>query len=183
MIGAVVGAIVGAWANSWHRGREAKKAEDQDRYALLLLMHAELHHNEFILIELIDDAGRPLLDASFKFQTDTWINSRVRLAQLLSKDHILALAAYYSWLDTFSEVLNDNQMPLNEKIEEVQGFAAFTLHFSNVAKQFGARYISDDPDFDPAVHAAPSSPDLDAAIRWFVARYPGEADTEEASKT
>lgn len=150
VLGGVVGAIGSAWANSRYRDREAKKAEDRDRYGLLLLIHAELHHNEFILIELIDNPGKPQLDTYWNFQTDTWTSSRVRLAQLLSIDHITALANYYSWLESFADILNDDRMPFDEKFDEVQGFASFTLHFSNVAKQFGAGYIFDSADFEPA---------------------------------
>jgi hypothetical protein len=154
LVGAIAGGIVGAWANSWYRDRENKKAEDRDRYALLLLIHAELDHNEFILLELIDDPGTPQLEAISSFQTDTWSSCRVRLAQLLPKDHIAALANYYSWIDTFAGVLNDDRMPFDEKIDEAQGFASFTLHFSNIAKKLGARYIFDSLDSEPAAHGA-----------------------------
>jgi hypothetical protein len=179
LVGAVVGAIVGAWANSWYRDREAKKAEDRDRYGLLLLMHAELHHNEFLLLSLKGDPSEPELDTFSNFQTNTWISSRVRLAQLLSKDHITALATYYSWLETFSDVLNDKRMPFDEKIDEVKGFVSGTLYFSDAAKRFGAKYIFDDLGFDPVIHIPISHPDLEAAIRGFEARHPNVADTRE----
>ena len=148
ILGAVVGAFCGAWVNSWYRDREAKNAEDRERYGLLLLINAELHHDEFILIELIDDPDKAQLDTHWSFPTDTWTGSKVRLVQLLPKDHFTALANYYSWLDTYADVWHDDRMSFDERIDEAKGFVSFTLLSSNAAKQLGAKYISDDPDLN-----------------------------------
>ena len=48
ILGGIVGAVGGAWANSWYRDREAKKVEDRERVALLILLQrlaVELVHN------------------------------------------------------------------------------------------------------------------------------------------
>ncbi len=45
----LVGAIGGAWANSWYRNREAKKAQEQETKALLILIDQEMRVNAVIL--------------------------------------------------------------------------------------------------------------------------------------
>lgn len=67
LVAAFVGAIIGAWANSWYRNREAKKAEDRERDGLLLLIHAELHHNVSLLMALVDNPDEPTLKTYSNF--------------------------------------------------------------------------------------------------------------------
>ena len=166
ILGGIVGAVGGAWANSWYRDREAKKAEIRERNGLLLLIHAELHHNLHLLMALGDEPDEARLAGFTNFQAEAWTSSRVRLTQLLPKDHIAALATYYSKWQSMTDLLNDPSIPLPEKLIEVVGYAELLQKYSDTAMRLGTTYIFDDPNFEPTHH--------DAFIRDDVGRVSAE---------
>src|SRR5918995_5290750 len=90
VLGAVVGGFVGAYANSKARDRQAKKARDEEREGLLILLSTEIDMNNQVLEAFlkflaakpdIDYAHRHMIAATLR--SAVWDESKVRLAQLI----------------------------------------------------------------------------------------------------
>lgn len=104
VVAAFVGAIIGAWANSWYRNKEVKKAQDQEREGLLVLISVEVATNIMIFntfIEHLDtwpDADNRT-NVAKRVHTLVWEESSAKLAQLLPSWDIASIALYYRRID------------------------------------------------------------------------------------
>lgn len=90
---AVLGGFVGAWANSWYRDRESKRAQDEERKGLLILLSAELKDN-LRLLDLIWVG--PLSVPIAQLRTEVWGDIQLRFAQLFPSDYVEEVAQLYS---------------------------------------------------------------------------------------
>jgi hypothetical protein len=134
LVAAFVGAIIGAWANSWYREREAKKARDQEREGLLILLFIEVSSNyrslqpadriDNVIVPRIfaDQRGHSLADFAARLHTEVWDETKVRLALLLSDEEIMLLVNYYALIERIRRQLtmtspNDELPEMLEKRE------------------------------------------------------------------
>jgi hypothetical protein len=101
LVSAFVGAIIGAWANSWYRNREAKKARDEEREGLLILLGEEVHTNNrsletFLNVFHAEPWNDTRANVAATLRSEVWDESKVRLAQLVPGRFISMLATYYT---------------------------------------------------------------------------------------
>ena len=105
VVSAFVGAIIGAWANSWYRNREAKKARDEEREGLLILLSIEVATNSQTLQGFSERlAAHPDIDerasaaANFvaaNLSSAVWDESRAKLAPLLPRMFVATVSLHY----------------------------------------------------------------------------------------
>jgi hypothetical protein len=93
---ALFGAIVGAIANGRVRDREARELRNQERVGLLILLDHEIKDNHSLLNSFKERPTILYSQSVGGLQTASWDNAKVRLAQLLAREHIERLASYYS---------------------------------------------------------------------------------------
>ena len=99
VVSAFVGAIIGAWMNSLFRNRELKKARDEEREGLLILLSEEVHTNNRILETFLKELAPPdenRANVAATVHSEVWDESRVRLAQLIPAWFLSMLATYYT---------------------------------------------------------------------------------------
>jgi hypothetical protein len=145
LVGAVVGAVFGAFANGLYRDWQDKKARDREREGLMLLIGAEIAGHQ----EAFKDAHiRKGILGRNTFSTEVWDESRVRLAQLLSTDHMTAVTRYYAELVK----VRDNAARLKQLEWQNPGLMASEIRY---AWQFGDIIldITNEHISDSAFHA------------------------------
>jgi hypothetical protein len=97
-LGALFGAIAGAIANGRVRDRQDRQLRSQEREGLLILLDHEIEDN-YSLLNILKERPEIIHSQSVGgLQTDSWDNAKVRLAQLLPRDHVDLLSSYYSRL-------------------------------------------------------------------------------------
>ncbi len=149
ILGAVVGAFGGAMANSWYRNRETKKARDEERKALLLLLDAELDNNAKLLNTFYDDLMQDRQDTKLPpLDVGVWEGTRVQLAELLPADHVKALVDHYAVLADI-EMVRRGQAPgsIREVLIDIADDAASG---SKRVRARADKYLKGQPDGQPA---------------------------------
>jgi hypothetical protein len=142
LVTAFVGAIIGAWANSWYRGREAKKAEEEERKGLLLLVHAEIQYNNYLLDEFLERWPATTYDSSATLQTATWDDAKVKLVPLLTEEHTTALILYYWQIQSILDVVKDESLTEDRKGTAVWAYGGSARKHGEAVTRNSARYVS-----------------------------------------
>ena len=101
LVGAIAGGFRGAWANSRFRGREAKKAEKEERNSLVFLIDTEVGFN---VMRLGGASKGPPSNVIPHLRTDFWDASQARLAHLLPTGDMKVLAPYYEQIRMLKEL-------------------------------------------------------------------------------
>lgn len=153
ILGAIVGALGGAWANGWYRDREAKKERDQELKGLTLLLFTEIGHND-ALLQMHEKY--PAVNDRFSLtnlQTDIWIGSRIRMAQLLTNEHTAVIVAYYGKIQDILRTVNDNTLHNEIKNKFVADDAKKAQKYGKAAMMHGGKYMFVDyPEFTDVAH-------------------------------
>ncbi len=150
---AAVGAVIGVLANGLYRNREEKRNLDQEFKGLMNLIFHEYAENDLLLKWLSEDPSFINAPSFTNLQCAVWTDARVRLAQLLAKEHTGALAQYYSLIGTIRATIRDETMPENVKTKAVLDYVPLVQKYGKVAMLHAAPYIFvDDPTYTEAGH-------------------------------
>lgn len=153
VLGAVVGGFVGAYANGRTRNKEEQKARDQELKGLTILLFDEIGGNDVLLQILTKDPDLIGLSSWTNLQMAVWNDAKVRLAQLMNKDHIMALVAYYGQIQRILESLSDDVLPPEEKHKAVLFHAPSAQKYGKAALMRCAKYLFlDDPEYTDEAH-------------------------------
>jgi hypothetical protein len=154
LIGAVVGAVGSAWANSWYRDWEAKKERDQELKGLTLLVFTELGHNDGLFQMFEQHPDSQDLFPPTKLQTDVWVASRVRLAQLLPNEHTATLTRYYGKIQDVLDIYNNPTLHNDMKTKFLSEDVKKAQKYGKAAMMHGSKYMFVDyPEFTDEKHA------------------------------
>lgn len=135
--------------------REDKANRDQELKGLMTLMFTEYSHNKGLLEVLIMDPSFINARAWNNLQMEVWKESRLRLTQFITKDHIVAFNQYYGQIQTILDYIHDEQMPFDVKRDTIIDAAKRAKKYGNAAMMHCAQYIFvDDPDYTENVHNA-----------------------------
>ena len=167
----VIGAIVGIanlsislrnlkqqWQLEAHRReareREAEEARERELKGLTLLLFTEIGHNDALIRTFQKFPDVMGVHSFTSLQTDIWINTRVRLAQLVTNEHTSTLVTYYGKIQDILKTVNDDTMPDEIKAEFVTKDAEKALTYGKAAMIHGGKYMFVDyPEFTDDKHA------------------------------
>jgi hypothetical protein len=152
----------------------AAHREDQERKGLCRLIDMEIYQNKYklLMIKNSPDLGQ-LYDSYSRLHAETWYESKVRLVQLLSSDHIEVLVKYYGLIQRLGVSLHDEPFkptqPLtrkdkrNPKVRQaltkaetdssekknvlLSVYAREALKYGDDARQRGEQYIGEVSDY------------------------------------
>lgn len=112
----LVGALIVFFLTTWQDRRKADKISNLERNALLRLLDIEIYQNidKLEMIQKNPDIGQQYR-AYFELHTSHWGESRTRLAQLLTTNHIGLLVRYYGLLHRIGVHVNDEPPKLPKR--------------------------------------------------------------------
>ncbi len=138
------------------------------------LIDMEIYQNKHKLLMIRDnpDLGQ-LYDSYSQLHTETWYESKSRLAQLLPPNHLEILVKYYGLIQRLGVSLHDEPFKLskgvtrrdkrNPKVKQaianaqtntsarkdtlLSVYARDALEYGDEARQAGVRYIGEAPDY------------------------------------
>jgi hypothetical protein len=137
------------------KNKEAKQNLDRELQGLMTLIFAEYGHNRATLRLLIREPSLIDVPTFTNLQTAVWNDIKVRLAQHLPKDHIIALVLYYGQIQTILDDINDEEMPPEIKRGVVQDDAKRAEKYGKAAMAYSGKYLFvDHPEYTEDVHEA-----------------------------
>lgn len=170
----VVGALLVFYLGTRKDRQNAAEQKDEERKALWRLVDMEIYQNKYKLEAIRDspDLGQ-LYDSYSQLHTETWRESKARLAQLLPPERIEVLVKYYGLIQRLGASLHDEAFkpdtPLsrkdrrNPKVQQaisnaraettekkdtlLSVYARDALNYGDEARQFGTEYMGEVPDY------------------------------------
>ena len=132
---------------------EAKRKRDQELKGLMTLIFHEYGNNDHLMKWLSENPSFVHAPSFTNLQTGVWTESRVRLSQLLAKEHTGALALYYSYIETIGNTIRDDSMPDDVKTDAVLGHIERAEKYGKAAMLHAAQYVFvDDPAYTKEGH-------------------------------